>query len=266
MHNFGANVTIQKLFGLNEVLGDYGIEIELESAMHPFPGAPIGWQSHSDGSLHADYSVEYVTKGAINKEKVFSEIQKVKKKIKDVEVLDSVRAGVHVHMNCQQMTAQQMLGVAFTYLALERSLVKYCGPNRVGNQFCLRASDAEFVFTKLYDSINTGNLSYLNDNSIRYSSLNFCSLSKFGTLEFRAMQTYSDLSRIVEWVDMLDHIKKYGMNLPSFDRIASDISFNGPVPWAKEVLGDDNFELIKDPKMEKDIMRDLRNIQPLIYI
>ncbi len=65
------------------------------------------------------------------------------------QIEDSGRAGVHVHVNCQELNIIQLYNFITLYLIFEDSLVKWCGPDRVGNLFCLRAKDAEWLLFNL---------------------------------------------------------------------------------------------------------------------
>lgn len=259
--------TVIKVFGNPPAIGDYGIEIEMEADDIGFPMPPKPWASDHDGSLKAAYAIEYLTKGPLKKENVAKALEDLNKSLVNygTPVNESIRAGVHVHLNCQNMTIKQMFHVALTYLAMETALVRWCGPNRVGNHFCLRSSDAEQQLERIRWSIMQGSLAGLTDYSNRYSSLNLAPLASFGSIEFRAMQTHPGLLGINEWVQMIDAIKNYGLGLNNLQDIASEISFHGPSMWVREVLGDKLFKLVNYPQLDKDVMKDLRNIQPILY-
>lgn len=258
---------VRDWFGFDKVAGDIGVEIELEGRRAPFPIAAKGWRSEHDGSLRGEYAIEYVTNGAIPIDQVGTAIDRLKTRIdnSDVQVVDSIRAGVHIHVNCHDMTLKQVFNFAFVYLAMEHALVKYCGDDREGNLFCLRASDAEYLPYLIQHAYEGDRLNTLNTMDIRYSSLNFQSLFKFGTLEFRAMKTFTDLRRIKEWAHILYNIKQYSMTIDHPRQIAEDISFNSPELWVSNAVGAEYFNLIKYRDLENDVMNDLRRIQPILY-
>lgn len=178
----------------------------------------------------------------------------------------SERAGVHVHVNVQELTTKQVLTMAMVYYCLENPLVKYCGDNREGNHFCLRLKDADFVVNLLEHTMVEKNLRYLHNEDIRYASLNFCSLFNYGSLEFRAMETQPDFSKILEWCQMLVAIRDYAVALGSSDQIPFDISAYSPSGWARRILGDKLFGLINHPEFDQDVMRSMRPIQHLLYM
>lgn len=262
-----SDMKILAYFGFNPYHGDVGIEIELESNLDPFPNAPKGWRSEVDGSLKAEFSVEYVTNNELKFEDVPEAIDRVRKRISNIKLVEGVRSGVHVHINCQQLTVKETMLFAFTYLAMEIPLVKFCGDDREGNLFCLRAVDAEYLVDKIYYSLTKDNLNYLihSGNSLRYSSLNFASLNKYGTLEFRAMKTYPELAKIEDWVEILRRIKSYGENLNKAVDIAYQISLESPENWMQNILGEELYKKVRYDGIEKDIMNGLRLIQPLLH-
>jgi len=244
-----------------------GIEIELESDITPFPTAPAGWNSHVDNSLKSKFSKEYVSK-PIKFEDVEKYIHRLQNKLQksNCNILDSVRPGVHIHLNMLPSTLGQVINTTLTYLAMERTLVKFCGHNREGNLFCLRSSDAKYLLYILGRAIRGPEyFSDLHTDNIRYSSVNLNSIFKHGTLEFRAMRTDPTLNNIEDWVNILHKIKVYGCNMESSKLIPEEISFYGPDLWCKNVLGEDLFKKVNYKGLEDDIIKDMRNIQFLIY-
>jgi len=259
--------TIYKWLALHPVKEDIGIEIEAEFTC-PLPMLEIPfWGITEDHSLRG-YSAEFVTKTPIKIENVDKTLNVLKQTLKScgVQVLDSFRAGVHIHVNCQDLTLNQVGNFAAVYYCLERMLTKFCGPTREGNFFCLRLKDAEAPLFHLILALQKNNPHPLNTDNLRYSALNFRSLFKHGSLEFRAMATRPDFSRISEWAKILYALKEYAVTLEKRPRIAEDISFLGPEMWARQVLGDQYFALLKYENCEKDIMSSMRNVQELIYL
>lgn len=244
---------------------DVGIEIELESYSKPFPSPPVGWLYFGDGSLHADYSVEYVTSEPINIEDVDKELDKLKNILDFDNIYESIRTGVHVHVNCLDLTIKEVITFILVYLSMERILVKFCGPNRDGNHFCLKSSDAGYLIFTIGKLIESNNLNVVATNDIRYSSINLNSLIKFGTLEFRAMQTYKNLDKIEEWCNILYNIKKYSKGVNNNKEIAESISHMSPGMWVRSVVGEKYYDMIKYEGLDEDVMKDVRNIQEIIY-
>lgn len=263
-----SNHPIRELLDLRRCKGDVGIEIEVEALRRlPTMAEDSEWRSETDGSLRG-YSMEYV----LRKPCPIGKVEKYIDNLKELIALQgskpqySERAGVHVHVNVQEMTTNQVLTMAMVYYCMEASLVRYCGPDREGNHFCLRVQDADYVIDVIEQALRNRNLRYLDSEDIRYASLNFCALFRYGSLEFRAMETNPEFSKIAEWAKMLVAIRDYSLKLNSFEEIPFKISAQGPTGWAKEVLGDELFALINEPDFDQGVMRCMRPIQHLFYM
>ena len=263
-----ADHNIRQLLDLRSCKGDVGIEIEVE-ALRRLPTMPDDseWRSETDNSLRG-YSMEYVLRKPIKIEKVGKSIENLREYVALAKSSPkySERAGVHIHVNVQEMTSNQVFTMAMVYYCMESSLVRFCGPDREGNHFCLRLEDADYVVDVLESALRNRNLRYLDSEDIRYASLNFCSLFRYGSLEFRAMETTPNFDKVEEWAKILVAIRNYACKLESFDQIPARISGQGPTGWAKEVLGDELFALINEPDFDQRVMRCMRPIQHLFYM
>lgn len=260
-------VKIHELLKLPPKTGDLGIEIEMEADVL-FPGHnPPGWFQTEDNSLKG-IATELVTLQPILYEHVEASILEVKKWLEKSGVIinDSFRAGVHIHVNCLDLTIKQLLNFACAYYCLETVLTRFCGETREGNFFCLRLRDAEAPLFNLISAIEKRRLNVLNTDALRYSALNFKSLFKHGSLEFRGMGTRPDLSRIVEWAQILFKLRAYALQLENRSDITSEISFYGPEVWLQNILGRELTKLLVYPGFEKDVINDMRNVQELIYL
>ncbi|MCA9381302.1 amidoligase family protein [Candidatus Dojkabacteria bacterium] len=261
-------LTIKDLCNKKSIEGDVGIEIEMEGNK-PFPIGPDVWVYTTDNSLRG-YSAEYVTKKPILIEEVDDKIKILKDVLEKYgnKINHSFRAGVHIHSNCLELTPKQIGTYAATYYCMETALTKFCGSRREGNFFCLRLKDAEFPLDILMQALLNPNdfYGYFTSDNLRYSALNLRSLTKHGSIEFRAMETTPDLEKISPWAHIIYNIKKYALSLEHREQIAYDISFYGPSNWIEKVIGHDNYQLIRYNGIEKDTMSDLRLVQELIYL
>lgn len=258
---------ICEIFGVNTVKGDLGIEIEVEGNA-PFPdNAPANWRYEPDGSLRG-YSMEYVIDRPIALKEVESHVQALLDMFKayDIKIHDSFRAGVHVHLNVQQLTTYQLGTLAAIYYTLETALVKYCGSSREGNYHCLRREDAEGSYLLLCDALRNGDLHLLGTDNIRYASLNLRALSRYGSLEFRAMATRPGFSQILPWCTIITRMRDYAVQVMNRPELAYDFSLKGPKLWATDIIGEDMYELIKYDNIEREMTRNLRQCQMLIYL
>lgn len=183
--------------------GDVGIEIEVEGRR--LPHTEKYWRMEKDGSLRGPENMEYVLAQPMS-------LKDAKKALKylsvcynkdKTEVHDTVRAGVHVHVNVQTLNAIELYNFITLYLILEELLVKFCGDFRQGNLFCLRSSDAGYLIDELKKAARTKEFRRLFSDDLRYSSMNVKALGNYGSLEFRAMRGTRDLDLIYTWAEVL---------------------------------------------------------------
>ena len=258
---------LKDIYNYKDVPGDVGIEIELESSTPmPFTQLPKEWRAENDGSLRG-YSVEYVMKKPMAIEKVQDSLDKLAAVIlkEGGRPVYSERAGVHVHVNVLDLTVEQIVCFALTYYCLEDVLVRFCGTNREGNHFCLRIKDAEMPLHILSGMRHEMNIENFNTDQIRYASMNFLSLFRYGSLEFRAMESQPDLSKVSDWATMLCLIRNYAVSVENRESIAYDISYHSPEGFVRHVLGDRGLDLLGYDGMEEDIMSSMRNCQLALY-
>jgi hypothetical protein len=218
--NYEHNKPIETIFDLpfdkegllemEEKEREIGIEIELE--LKNAPSVISFWTTHSDGSIHAPpgfTGVEYVLKQPLSRKWAKRALNHLEGKLRDAGTifLNSSRTSVHIHLNCIGMSIRQIYTLATLYYVFEEILVDYISPERAGNLFCLRLKDAEFQLTSLREGIEKGYPNLLIDHDLRYSALNFASLPKFGSLEFRAMRSTTKTEDITRWLNYLLALK-----------------------------------------------------------
>lgn len=248
--------------------GEIGIEVEMEGRGELWlAGDGINsWSQHHDGSLRGN-AAEYVLTQPVVREQVKPELDLLKKNLDfyGYTIKDSIRAGVHVHVNVGDLSFTQVLAFACTYFVLEIPLVNWCGPNRVGNHFCLRAIDAEFLVDHIIQTYNMADFNNFNTDAIRYASLNFKSLPRYGSLEFRALQTSPDFSVIEDWVKALCNIKDHSLNYKHPREIIDEFSKYSPQEWAELVLKDKFHLIANQPELTQDLMKGMRIAQDIAY-
>jgi hypothetical protein len=229
--------------------GDLGIEVEVEGVGLPYVRSKI-WRT--EGSLRG--GLEYVIVGAIPAKDAESALKALKAEFDGAgSILNfSFRTSVHVHLNVQQLTFNQVANCIYTYLLLEEALIHYCGEQRKGNRFCLRASDAENLYNTLENLFRSGEAGYnqIPRNQARYSALNVEAIGKYGSLEFRGMEGNMDIPRLSRWCNALLAIRAYACandnpmeiyeafdSMPPEEFLASVL---GPLSKAFEFPGLDN--------------------------
>jgi hypothetical protein len=232
----------------------YGVEIEVEGESLPSPDTSIkGWRVEQDTSLKTEEAWEYVTTGPDTLEGVKTRLNALESKFNLLgsTIYNSVRAGVHVHMNVQDWNVKQIMTFATCYYILEDILLKWCGQNREGNLFTLRTKDAEYILFKLHDMLKNRNLKLLETDIIRYASLNYLSLFKYVTIEFRGMRSTDDLNLIYKWVVILDELRQTSQQFNTPVDVVTAMSGDGeenfirklfPVNWSTLLENNSHYE------------------------
>lgn len=203
---------LMELLALNKQDGTFGIEIEVEGKRLPQINDQY-WTTEQDASLRN--GLEYVLTKPVKLQYVKKLLAYLKKKMDVNEAaLDfSFRTSVHVHVNVQDLTYNQILNMIYTYLLIEAPLMDFCGDSRKGNRFCLRLEDAEGMvdcLTEMFESGEQG-LRLIPHDRMRYAAINIEALGKYGSIEFRALQGNMDGERITKWCHILNKIKSFAI-------------------------------------------------------
>lgn len=250
-----------------------GLELEFEGrsiANNVAPGALGGaWRVMADGSLRGE-AFEVVSTGPyslkdslVNLTELYSVILRGKAVIND-----SMRAGVHVHVNCQDLTLRQLFTFMAAYYCLEDLLVEDLGEERAGNLFCLRLSDAEDISFGVQNCLNRRTLSthYFTSEGLRYAAMNLVSLSKFGTLEFRALRTPLTPEPVARWISLLEELFTNSKKIENPRTLITSMSANGEKEVVGLLLPTFAKELFAKPHFEQTVYNSIRNIQTWAYL
>lgn len=257
------------ILGCGRKDGKLGIEIEVEGLNLPRPARKEFnkfWVIEHDGSLKGADNAEYVSKGALPRDGVVRALQLLNDEyvLNNSRVDESIRAGIHVHLNVQDKTPLELMTFLTTYFIMENYFVHWCGKGRVGNHFCLRAEDAEFLVNQLVKVGQTKDWRHVNTEDVRYSAMNLLSLFKYGSVEFRSMQGTRNLDKVLTWVDLILQLERGAKQFKNPREVIQGLSdFNGPENFSRFVMGDmfKEFE-----KFDVDIIKSMRYIQPLAFL
>lgn len=260
---------VRDIVGLgNGPKGLIGIEIEVESK-NQLPHPPQYWQVTMDGSLRGAYNAEYVLQEPLSVKAAGSAIDHLKELMELVgaKAKDSVRAGVHIHMNMLGASLGQLWTLATCYYVLEEALTtRFCGDGRAGNHFCLRAIDADVLTFEVTEAIRKGRMDRLAGDHIRYSALNYNSLFRHGSLEFRALRTPIDFDRIKTWIDLLVALKENSKLFRNPQEVIAQFSMGGEINFLRQMLGPLAEELRPfDLDLERMLQRGVRVAQEIGY-
>jgi len=268
---------------LKDNIGDYfgfgdleekvvGIEIEMEADTE-FPDSKetrYYWIKEHDGSLRGEYNIEYVLRKPMPKKSAMRALDKLALALKqyDTEVVDSVRAGTHVHINVRDLSFLEMWTMVTCWYIVEKLLTHtMCGEGRVGNHFCLGVEEADVVLFEICKVLRGQRMGRLDKDEVRYSALNFVSLFNYGSLEFRAMRTPINFEEIKQWVDILLAIKENSKLFPHPRHVIENFSYGGERNFLRQLLGNENAEMVmrRDPDWERKLKKGVRLAQEIAY-
>jgi len=202
---------VDKYFDVPFYKGELGLELEVEAkkALPRFINE-MGWTSKAEGSLRG-HNMEYIT---INP--VYNNVEKRKMVEHLVNVLApsepiiaTPRTSLHVHVNVQKFSLQQVYTAICAYWLLENLLTKFCGEEyREGNHFCLRATDAEWIVRAHINDLKTNRpfFTEMMNRNLRYGGLNTAAVPRFGSIEFRSMRGTVDPNLIDMWSSELHRL------------------------------------------------------------
>lgn len=226
--------------GKSRTAGDVGIEIEVEGRNLLHEGdTPHPWFYAVDGSLRGEESAEYILNNPVPFDKVEECLNKLwgafqKKK---VQIADSNRTSVHVHLNCQKFHFDRLASFLGLYFAFEEILTEWCGDTRIGNLFCLRAKDAPAIITAFRKFIaSDGNMPI--HKRLRYAAINPHSLLKFGSLEIRTLRGTDDPQLILNWIRILQRFYNLSETFDDPRNVCEGFSGTGPLAFFDEILGE----------------------------
>jgi hypothetical protein len=244
--------------------GVLGIEIEVEG--RKLPRRITGWNTDYDGSLVGE-SYEYVLEKPMSLADAMGAVDNVCKAYDDAgsTVKDSVRCGVHVHVNAQRLSIPQLYNFMTLYSMFEGVLLAYCGPYRDGNLFCLPLNKSPLLLNALRYAAQNKEFGMLCSDEYRYCAMNVKALGQYGSLEFRALRGGSDLTRVKSWASLLLHLSEVACKYDNPGEIFSEASKLGSTQFFLNTVGDfaEMFNGISNIK--RRLQRGVRAAAPLAY-
>jgi hypothetical protein len=255
----------------NVQAGRFGVEVEVETDRELEPSMDVNkvWHLVHDGSLRGAHSGEFVLRTPMDLQETKDAVHDLSGWFRDsgTDIQDTVRAGVHIHVNMQDRTLRGLFTFLTAYYILEEILVDRCGEGRSGNHFCLRAKDSDQVIFGLAEALREGEISLVNARlgGLRYLALNIDSLYKFGSLEFRAIRTPPSLDDIVVWLDVLNNILTNCELYQDPRQMVENISFGGEEIFFRNILGNTVDYFAEVPNIREKIQNGVKMAQEISY-
>lgn len=257
---------ISQLLACPPQMGDIGLEIEMEGENIPHKDlTPHSWRKEVDASLRGE-SAEYVLRKPLSLDNTMRALEDLQAMFDlcGTTFTPTYRAGIHVHVNVQDLTPVQLVTFICSYFMLEEVLLRFCDKSRLGNHFCLRMSDASYSLDRLVEFVERQDIHTLNSEDLRYASLNVTSLFKYGSVEFRALESTLDPERIRIWAGVLVHLRDYAKTISSPVDLLGQASVLGFTEYAPVILGP-YYQHFRAWATEANIRQGIRNIQYAIY-
>lgn len=191
--------------------GLVGIEVEVENITNPVITTAY-WEGKADNSLRNN-GVEFVSVPLQPKQ-----IQYALEHLFSALTIQnnpdfSNRTSIHVHINCRDMTLDQIWNMCLLYAVFEKHFYKVAGTKRMNSIFCVPLfrtnqlgllSDVIYRFQPSWHKYCGLNLLPLVNNNVTNS---------YGTIEFRHLYGTSDQSVIMNWVNDLLCLRTFAMNI-----------------------------------------------------
>lgn len=276
--------SVKDYFGVTPQKGMFGIEIEAEfdGVFHSLgflkenvgivsADFPHYWKIYKDGSIGKEgwSGAEWVLSKPLGHEDAVKAIRYLHKRMEflKLQLNDTVRTGVHVHLNMQKYTLQELVRFVIIYYTVESTITKFCGEGRESNLFCLRARDCEEIIFGLQNAIEKQSFYPVKGDTFRYAALNLQSLFKFGSVEFRALRTQAGFKNLEVWLQIIERLLKFSLEQKGFNTwsFLEEISFGGTEAWVRKVLGQEICKLLEVPMQDMDMHEDIQNLQELAF-
>lgn len=178
------------------------VRVQTEMRTHPLGEV---WEIKEDGSLR-NGGMEFVFKDPLKAKNVPSTIDYLCQIAQKYKFDPHERAGIHVHTEMVQFDTEQLEKVAILYALLEPYLFQFVGDSRrTSTRFCRAWMDAPGHLDTILDFLVADGRharAYIQQIP-RYSALNFASLTKFGTIEWRHLPASLDSRYICEWLNII---------------------------------------------------------------
>ena len=200
-----------------------GVEFEWEQtgspwtqAHHNFPKLENYWMVVQDGSLRGEDAFELKTTGGLPPHYVETALDHMWSYSRKWSA--SRRTGIHVHLNVCDLTWRQFSNLVSLYALLEPAIYTAAGDERSANPFSVPLYKDSFVSGRIALALMNQNetVPYLQQIN-KYGGLNLACVMKYGTVEFRHLRTTHDQTKILNWIKMIQVLRRYAM-LPSFEK------------------------------------------------
>lgn len=227
--------TIRKTFGIHSEVANkdftVGIELEIEDVVGWRKNPKYNWQNTEDGSLRNN-GREFISP-PISRELAVVMFEDLHESLKHSPKYEpfSERTSIHVHVNCLDLSQQQVKSIILWYSLFERMFFAQCAPSRTANIHCVGLDQT--IVNESYSR----SLPIMVNRWSKYTALNILPLKSQGTIEFRHMEGHADAEKFANWLCCIERLWLYGQeniinkNLLKTDNFISE-AFDAIFGWA----------------------------------
>jgi hypothetical protein len=234
-----------------------GVEVEVENyAKAPDSTMELGyWTIKPDNSLRNN-GMEFVFTEPLSGADAVRAATWLCSQAKTKDYKISNLCGIHVHMDVRDMDVEIFRTFIATYCITEPLIYNWVGDGRDTNMFCLpwfmADGDLQTISGLIKNPKPQSAKGVLNGLS-KYSGLNLNSIPRFGTVEFRMLQTTFNEQRIIDWMNIILSLKKHAVapgNTP--EKVCGEIKALGAYATACKIFGYTLANRMWYPKYAKD--------------
>jgi hypothetical protein len=226
---YGIELEIEApgLYEAREIWDEAGEEIiEMEE-----PTIPLSWELREEHSIEGPevvsmpltYDEAYEAIG-----RLFIDVNS-----KGYHPTRTPRGSTHIHVNCQDLTWDQLESTVFACAWAEPFLIELAGRGRIGNLFAVSYKSAPLAWENIVNSLVVRELRSSIDT--HYSAVNFNSLLTMGTIEFRMGPSSRTAEEALYWLGLIRTVAEAGRTLsiedkePAFlDKLTEELSQRVP--------------------------------------
>ncbi len=228
-----------------------GVEIELEDCpLETLTESTLYWHVGYDDSLRGDNAVEVRFTSPLGSFDTVKALRELENFIitSDITPIISYRTSTHIHIDIRTLNTKQLLNFILLVIFMEPVLFNYCRQYRSISPFSLPITTKQqsinttinrsSTYTEPETNIIKSILKYFID-SVRYAGINFASISKFGSVEFRMLEGCYKVDKLLPWINILLSLYEKSIAYDSPKAMIADIHKYGFDKFSKHVLPED---------------------------
>ena len=227
----------ERLVGLElEFEGVVGITLDEPHQTQTVNYVTPKWQAVKDGSLRnsgAEFVSIPIPIGSVRA--AVAELFSCFPSSKSWEL--SIRTGLHVHVDVRDFTLEQLRTLVMAYCLIEPALFNYVGSEREESVFCIPWYRAQQDCLTILGILDTKLLPQKCIQMIRepplskYDAVNWCPISKFGTIEFRHSPSSLSAVDIAKWAEICESIVSVAFKYSQAELLQAYLDDINSFPW-----------------------------------